>query len=84
MDFEKKSLYTLKVEASNTHPDPRFFYLGPFKDSALVKIYVEDVDEPPVFSIPSNLIEVDEDAKEGSIVGQVIAQDPDAARNLIK
>ncbi|KAJ6653236.1 hypothetical protein lerEdw1_009986, partial [Lerista edwardsae] len=84
LDFEKKNLYTLKVEASNTHPDPRFFYLGPFKDSALVKIYVEDVDEPPVFSIPSNLIEVDEDAKEGSIVGQVIAQDPDAARNLIK
>nr|XP_020664992.1 cadherin-9 isoform X2 [Pogona vitticeps] len=54
------------------------------KDSALVKVYVEDIDEPPVFSIPSSLIEVDEDAREGSIIGQVIAQDPDAARNIIK
>ncbi|XP_062985820.1 cadherin-9 isoform X4 [Elgaria multicarinata webbii] len=84
LDFEKKNLYTLKVEATNTHPDPQFFYLGPFKDSALVKVYVEDIDEPPVFNIPSNLIEVDEDAREGSIIGQVIAQDPDAARNIIK
>ncbi|KAM6455017.1 cadherin-9 isoform 3-T3 [Liasis olivaceus] len=84
LDFEKKNLYNLKVEATNTHPDPRFFYLGPFKDSALVKVYVEDVDEPPVFNIPSNLIEVDEDVREGSIIGQVIAQDPDATRNLIK
>ncbi|KAF7245169.1 Cadherin-9 [Varanus komodoensis] len=84
LDFEKKNLYTLKVEASNTHPDPRFLYLGPFKDSALVKVSVEDIDEPPVFNIPYNLIEVDEDAREGSIIGQVIAQDPDAARNIIK
>ncbi|CAI5780164.1 cadherin-9-like isoform X1 [Podarcis lilfordi] len=84
LDFEKKNLYALKVEATNVHPDPRFFYLGPFKDSALVKIYVEDIDEPPVFSIPSNLLEVDEDAREGSIIGQVVAQDPDAARNIIK
>ncbi|KAJ7338443.1 hypothetical protein JRQ81_012195 [Phrynocephalus forsythii] len=84
LDFEKKNLYILKVEATNAHPDPRFFYLGPFKDSALVKVYVEDIDEPPVFSTPSSLIEVDEDAREGSIIGQVIAQDPDAARNIIK
>uniref|UniRef100_A0A8C5WPB0 Cadherin 9 n=1 Tax=Laticauda laticaudata TaxID=8630 RepID=A0A8C5WPB0_LATLA len=70
--------------ATNIHPDPRFFYLGPFKDSALVKVCVEDVDEPPVFNLPSHLIEVDEDVREGSIIGQVIAQDPDATNNLIK
>ncbi|XP_077209572.1 cadherin-9 isoform X2 [Paroedura picta] len=34
--------------------------------------------------MPSSLIEVDEDAREGSIVGQVIAQDPDVAKNAIK
>lgn len=77
-------LYTLRVEATNTHPDPRFLQLGPFKDTALVKISVEDIDEPPVFSRPWYLIEVDEDAKEGSIIGQVVAQDPDIARNAIK
>ncbi|XP_041331838.1 cadherin-9 isoform X2 [Pyrgilauda ruficollis] len=84
LDFENKVLYTLKVEASNTHPDPRFLQLGPFKDTAFVKISVEDIDEPPVFSRPWYLIEVDEDAKEGSIIGQVLAQDPDVAKNAIK
>ncbi|NWQ86569.1 CADH9 protein, partial [Burhinus bistriatus] len=84
LDFENKMLYTLRVEATNTHPDPRFLQLGPFKDTALVKISVEDVDEPPVFSRPWYLIEVDEDAKEGSIIGQVVAQDPDITKNAIK
>ncbi|NXY19239.1 CADH9 protein, partial [Atrichornis clamosus] len=84
LDFENRVLYTLRVEATNTHPDPRFLQLGPFKDTALVKISVEDIDEPPVFSRPWYLIEVDEDAKEGSIIGQVVAQDPDIAKNAIK
>ncbi|NXF94782.1 CADH9 protein, partial [Eubucco bourcierii] len=84
LDFENKMLYTLKVEATNTHPDPRFLQLGPFKDTALVKISVEDTDEPPVFSRPWYLMEVDEDAKEGSIIGHVVAQDPDIANNAIK
>ncbi|NXK88211.1 CADH9 protein, partial [Formicarius rufipectus] len=84
LDFENKVLYTLRVEATNTHPDPRFLQLGPFKDTALVKISVEDIDEPPVFSRPWYLIDVDEDAKEGSIIGQVVAQDPDIAKNVIK
>ncbi|NXJ84104.1 CADH9 protein, partial [Trogon melanurus] len=84
LDFENKMLYTLRVEATNTHPDPRFLQLGPFKDTALVKISVEDVDEPPVFRRPWYLIDVDEDAKEGSIIGQVVAEDPDTTKNAIK
>ncbi|XP_051655356.1 cadherin-9 isoform X2 [Manacus candei] len=84
LDFENKVLYTLRVEATNAHPDPRFLQLGPFKDTALVKISVEDIDEPPMFSRPWYLIEVDEDAREGSIIGQVVAQDPDIAKNAIK
>lgn len=84
LDFEKKMLYTLRVDASNTHPDARFRHLGPFKDTAMVKIFVEDIDEPPVFSKISYMIEVDEDVKEGSIIGQVAAYDPDAMNNLVK
>ncbi|XP_064908662.1 cadherin-9 isoform X1 [Columba livia] len=84
LDFENKLLYTLRVEATNTHPDPRFLQLGPFRDTAFVKISVEDIDEPPVFSRPWYLIEVDEDAKEGNIIGQVVAQDPDITKNAIK
>ncbi|XP_074842053.1 cadherin-9 isoform X2 [Carettochelys insculpta] len=84
LDFENKMLYSLRVEAANTHLDPRFFHLGPFKDTALVKVSVEDVDEPPVFSKSSYTLEVDEDAKEGTIIGQVIAEDPDTTKNAIK
>ncbi|XP_028909746.1 cadherin-9 isoform X2 [Ornithorhynchus anatinus] len=84
LDFENKMLYALKAEVRNTHLDPRFYHLGPFKDTALVKIFVDDIDEPPVFSNNSYLLEVHEDAKEGSIIGQVTARDPDAIKNLIK
>ncbi|XP_068956463.1 cadherin-9 isoform X3 [Petaurus breviceps papuanus] len=84
LDFEKKMQYILRAEASNIYTDPRFRHLGPFKDTAVVKISVEDVDEPPVFSKSFYLIEVDEDVKEGSIIGQVMAYDPDSIKNLIK
>ncbi|XP_065255640.1 cadherin-6 isoform X1 [Emys orbicularis] len=84
LDFEKKKLYTLKVEATNTHVDPRFLYLGPFKDSTTVRILVEDVDEPPVFSRPAYILEVKEDVPINSIIGTVTAQDPDVAKNPVK
>ncbi|XP_031408554.1 cadherin-6 [Meleagris gallopavo] len=84
LDFENKNLYILKVEATNTHVDPRFLYLGPFKDSATIRIQVEDVDEPPVFSRPAYIIEVKEDVPINSVIGTVTAQDPDAAKNPVK
>ncbi|XP_065486287.1 cadherin-6 isoform X4 [Caloenas nicobarica] len=84
LDFENKNLYILKVEATNTHVDPRFLYLGPFKDSATVRIQVEDVDEPPVFSRPAYIMEVKEDVPMNTVIGTVTAQDPDAAKNPVK
>ncbi|XP_041331840.1 cadherin-6 isoform X2 [Pyrgilauda ruficollis] len=84
LDFESKNLYILKVEATNTHVDPRFLYLGPFKDSATVRIQVEDVDEPPMFSRPAYIMEVKEDVPLNSVIGTVTAQDPDAAKNPVK
>ncbi|XP_032482570.1 cadherin-6 isoform X2 [Phocoena sinus] len=84
LDFEKKKVYSLKVEASNPHVEPRFLYLGPFKDSATVKIMVEDVDEPPVFSKLAYILQIREDAQINTTIGSVTAQDPDAARNPVK
>ncbi|KAL4822895.1 hypothetical protein H8958_014146 [Nasalis larvatus] len=84
LDFEKKKVYTLKVEASNPHVEPRFLYLGPFKDSATVRIVVEDVDEPPVFSKLAYILQIREDAQINTTIGSVTAQDPDAARNPVK
>ncbi|XP_043833768.1 cadherin-10 isoform X2 [Dromiciops gliroides] len=84
LDYESRRLYTLKVEAENTHVDPRFYYLGPFKDTTIVKISVEDVDEPPVFSRSSYLFEVHEDIEVGTIIGTVMARDPDSASSSIR
>ncbi|NXQ14258.1 CADH8 protein, partial [Peucedramus taeniatus] len=84
LDFETKKSYTLKVEAANIHIDPRFLSGGPFKDTATVKIVVEDADEPPVFSSPSYLLEVHENAALNSMLGQVTAHDPDVSSSPIR
>lgn len=72
------------MEAENTHVDPRFYYLGPFKDTTIVKISIEDVDEPPVFSRSSYLFEVHEDIEVGTIIGTVMARDPDSTSSTIR
>ncbi|CAI5782149.1 cadherin-8 isoform X1 [Podarcis lilfordi] len=84
LDFETKRSYTLKVEASNVHIDPRFISVGPFKDTATVKIVIEDADEPPIFSSPSYLLEVHENAAINSVIGQVTAHDPDVSSSSIR
>ncbi|KAM4640495.1 cadherin-8 [Amazona ochrocephala] len=84
LDFETKKSYTLKVEATNIHIDPRFISGGPFKDTATVKIVVEDADESPVFSSPTYLLEVHENAAINSVIGQVTAHDPDVSSSPIR
>ncbi|CAH2284017.1 cadherin-9 [Pelobates cultripes] len=84
LDFEVRGIYTFQVEATNSYVEPRFFHLGPFKDTAIVKILLQDVDEAPIFSRHFYIIEVDEDAKEGNIIGQVSAQDPDSAKSPVQ
>nr|XP_020856196.1 cadherin-12 isoform X2 [Phascolarctos cinereus] len=84
LDFETKKAYTFKVEASNLHLDHRFHSVGPFKDTATVKINVLDVDEPPVFSKPLYTMEVYEDTPVGTIIGAVTAQDLDVGSSAIR
>ncbi|NWY92950.1 CADH8 protein, partial [Loxia curvirostra] len=84
LDFETRKSYTLKVEAANIHIDPRFLSGGPFKDTATVKVVVEDADEPPVFSSPTYLLEVHENAALNSVLGQVTAHDPDVSSSPIR
>ncbi|XP_008936952.1 PREDICTED: cadherin-12-like, partial [Merops nubicus] len=84
LDFETKKAYTFKVEASNLHLDHRFHSVGPFKDTATVKINVLDMEEPPVFSKPVYTMEVYEDTPVGTIIGAVTAQDLDAGSSLIR
>lgn len=84
LNYEKKKVYTVMIEGENTHIDPRFWNMGPFKDTATLKIIVGDVDEPPVFSLPYYVMDVYENSKPGSMVGAVTAQDPDSAKSLVR
>uniref|UniRef100_A0A3B4ZPP2 Cadherin 7 n=1 Tax=Stegastes partitus TaxID=144197 RepID=A0A3B4ZPP2_9TELE len=77
LDFETKSSYTLRIEASNRYVDTRYLSAGPFSDTATVRLLVENVDEPPVFSSFVSRMVVSEAAPIGTDVGSVSAHDPD-------
>uniref|UniRef100_A0A672YSB8 Cadherin-8-like n=1 Tax=Sphaeramia orbicularis TaxID=375764 RepID=A0A672YSB8_9TELE len=82
LDYESKRAYTLKVEATNIRSAPNNDM--PFKDSATVKIVVEDSDEPPVFSKPMYLLEVNENAPINTVIGTVAARDPDSTGSVVR
>ncbi|XP_043351825.1 cadherin-22 isoform X2 [Dermochelys coriacea] len=84
LNYEAKTVHTVVVEALNKFVDPRFVDLGTFRDQTIVRVSVLDVDEPPEFQPPSDLMEVQEDAYVGSVVGVVTALDPDAANNPVR
>lgn len=66
------------------HINPRFYSVESFRDEAMVKIIVEDVDEPPVFERPSYIMEVKEDAAKNTAIGSVSATDPDDKNSLVR
>lgn len=72
------------MEASNAQLDPRFLHLGPFKDSATVKVSVLDLEEPPVFTKASYYMDVFEDTLPGTIIGSVTAQDLDVSSSAVR
>lgn len=78
LDFESKRTHNVVVEAVNKHVDPRFLELGSFRDQTIVRVSVTDADEPPVF-LPAEgaIMEVQEDARLGALVGTATAKDPD-------
>ncbi|XP_071615840.1 cadherin-22 isoform X2 [Heliangelus exortis] len=84
LDYESKKVHTVVVEALNKFVDPRFMDLGTFRDQTIVRVSVMDVDEPPEFRPLSNLMEVQEDAHVGSLVGVVTALDPDTANHPVR
>uniref|UniRef100_A0A665X9T2 Cadherin domain-containing protein n=1 Tax=Echeneis naucrates TaxID=173247 RepID=A0A665X9T2_ECHNA len=84
LDFETKSSFSLRVEATNRNIDSNFLSLGPFSDTTSVKVTVEDVNEPPIFSAPLSKMVVSEDAKVGTSIGKVSAHDPDTSSSAIR
>ncbi|XP_060119755.1 cadherin-22 [Heteronotia binoei] len=84
LDFEAQPVHTVVVEALNKFADPRFADLGTFRDQAIVRVTVLNVDEPPEFQPPHGPMEVSEDALVGSVVGVISAVDPDAPNSPIR
>lgn len=74
----------MNIEGVNTHLDPRFSYLGPFKDTTTLKLIIGDVDEAPVFTMDYYIMDVYENAPAGTEVGMVTAQDPDSTRSKVR
>ncbi|XP_074545543.1 cadherin-7-like [Halichoeres trimaculatus] len=84
LDFESKSSYMLHIEVSNHYVDARFLALGPFRDVTEVRLLVENVDEPPVFSAAVSRMVISEAAAVGAEVGSVSAQDPDNIHSPVR
>ncbi|XP_034744400.1 cadherin-18-like [Etheostoma cragini] len=84
LNYEKRKVHTLNIEASNTHPDSRFAHLGPFKDSTSLRVIVGDVDEPPVFSMDYYIMDIYENSPAGTQVGTVTAVDPDSTNSAVR
>ncbi|XP_059200723.1 cadherin-7-like isoform X3 [Centropristis striata] len=84
LDFETKSSFTLRVEASNRYVDTRFLATSPFSDVVTVRLLVDNVDEPPIFSSSVSQMEISEGAAVGSDVGSVSAHDPDATNSPVR
>lgn len=55
-----------------------------FSDVAVVRLLVQNVDEPPVFSSSVSRMVVSEAATVGTNVGSVAAHDPDATNSPVK
>nr|XP_020473174.1 cadherin-7-like isoform X4 [Monopterus albus] len=84
LDYETKRRFVMAAEAVNDHVDTRFLSLEEFKDRTSVKIFVEDVDEPPVFLSPVYEWKVPENSAVGTVVGTVSARDTDTVNNPIR
>ncbi|XP_032407578.1 cadherin-7 [Xiphophorus hellerii] len=84
LDFETRSGFALRIEATNRNIDSNFLSLGPFSDITSMKVSVADVNEPPVFSTPLSKLNVSEDAKVGTSIGRVSAHDPDNSNSGIR
>ncbi|NWU11627.1 CAD19 protein, partial [Cephalopterus ornatus] len=77
VDYESKRRYSIEAKVVNKYIDERFLKEGPFEDKTIIKINVEDADEPPVFTSENYMMKIDEGAMSGSLVGVVTARDPD-------
>ncbi|XP_007096142.1 cadherin-19 [Panthera tigris] len=84
VDFEHQNDYRIRANVKNRHVDKQLLKYHEEASSTLIKVQVEDEDEPPVFLLPYYLFEVFEGGPHGSFVGTVSATDPDQRNSPIR
>ncbi|XP_035268163.1 cadherin-7 [Anguilla rostrata] len=84
LDYESKKRFVMAAEAFNDNVDTRFLSYNEFRDRTTLKIFVEDVDEPPVFTTGEYEWKIQENMAAGTTVGVVSARDSDAANNPVR
>nr|XP_020647415.1 cadherin-19-like [Pogona vitticeps] len=85
MDYETQNIYDIRVKGINRYIDERFLTEETrFEDTTVLRIRVQDVDEPPVFIANEFLMEIVEEDMNNSYVGAVSAKDPDQANSPIR
>ncbi|XP_025786897.1 cadherin-19 [Puma concolor] len=84
VDFEHQNDYRIRANVKNRHVDKQLLKYHVEASSTLIKVQVEDEDEPPVFLLPYYLFEVFEGRPHGSFVGTVSAIDPDQRNSPIR
>lgn len=85
MDYENQNVYDVRVKGINRYIDERFLTEETrFEDATVLRIRVQDVDEPPVFISNEFMMEILEEDMNNSFVGAVSAKDPDQANSPIR
>ncbi|KAM9099476.1 cadherin-19 isoform X1 [Sarcophilus harrisii] len=84
LDYEQQRQYSVRAKVTNSFIDEYFPKDENSGQTTIIKIRVEDADEPPVFSHLEYLMEVAEETPFGSYVGSVFARDPDVTNSPIR
>ncbi|XP_056679587.1 cadherin-19 isoform X2 [Monodelphis domestica] len=84
LDYELQRQYSVRAKVTNSYIDEYFPKDENSGQTTVIKIRVEDVDEPPVFSYLEYVMEIAEETPYGSHVGTVLARDPDATNSQIR
>ncbi|XP_057555390.1 cadherin-19 isoform X2 [Hippopotamus amphibius kiboko] len=83
VDFEHQNHYRIRAKVKNRQVEEQLRKYHTEASTTVIKIQVEDVDEPPVFLLPYYIFEIAEGSSHGSFVGTVSAADPDQRKSPI-
>ncbi|KAM5220856.1 cadherin-19 isoform 2-T2 [Hipposideros larvatus] len=83
VDFERQNQYLIPARVKNRHVDEQLMKYHTETSTTLIKVQVQDADEPPVFLRPYYMFEIFEGRPHGSLVGMVSATDPDQRNSPI-